>query len=722
MKDFAQELLSVFQAEHKEHLERLRALLADWEKGGPPEDPGLEEALRRAHSLKGAARAVDLRMVEKLAHRLETLLSRAREGTLPLDKPILGIIHLTLDSTEDWVSCLAENRAPAEPDRALRELDRVLNLAPEPMPEAAAAAPAGFKPVETVRLAAGRLDGLLRSAGELLTENLRQDRVTGELGRLAGEIAEMAQEWESLRRLSASALSRLAEEPGLAPVARYLDGVERRVRALTDLARQTRQLQRQSSRTLSLLGSQLREDVRQARLAPAQSVFEGFARMMRELARDEGKEIQFEAVGMETEADRKVLQALKDPLTHLLRNAATHGIEPPEERRSMGKNPAGRVILRLEARGNRLEAAVEDDGRGIDFKAAAGAAAAKGLVPGKEALSPEDISRLLFKPGLTTSRSVTELSGRGMGLAIVREAALRLQGTVEFRLQKTGACVAISVPLSISTHRLLLVSCRGQILGIAAHAVERLLRVKISDLETMEARPVVRLEGRPITLVSLSSLLRLGEGGVEAQAQVLSLAILRSGDKRLAVAVDALLGVREGLVLEAPALPGGRQRGAVILEDGSVALVPGPAELFEAASLATQEPVLKTEEAPAPARFPSILVVDDSITTRALEKGILEANGYQVRVAVDGEEALAQLRSGTPDLVIADVKMPRRDGFSLIEEMKKDQGLAKVPVILVTSMESREDQEKGLALGAEAYIIKRKFDQRELLETVRQLI
>jgi len=347
------------------------------------------------------------------------------------------------------------------------------------------------------------------------------------------------------------------------------------------------------------------------------------------------------------------------------------------------------------------------------------AAAAKGMALEAGALSSEEALRLLFEPGFSTARSATELSGRGMGLAIVREAVLKLQGSAELCPREAGLRVLLSVPISLATRRLLLVSCRGRSFAFPAHAVEGVRRIKFSEMESLQGGPAVRWEGQALPLLALAELLGLGEGRVETHGQSLSFAVLRAGEKRIALAVDSLLEVREDLVLEAPPFRGGRQGGAILLEDGSPALVLNPVELLEASqaakSLATEEPSPKAEA-------PSILVVDDSITTRALERGILQAHGYQVRLAVDGEEALSQLRLERPDLVIADVKMPRMDGFALIEQMKRDQGLSRIPVVLVTSMESRQDKEKGLALGAEAYLVKRKFDQQDLLETVRQLL
>ena len=727
MNDIRRRLLAAFQAEHREHLERIRAILAGMGEGGAP-GPGLDEAFRRAHSLKGAARAVDLRPVETLAHRLETLFSRVREGALALDGETARLAQRALDEIEDMAATLLEGRTPSGPSGAQEALEGVLGAASEgasPLPSPPeASAPAGPLPsAEAVRVRAEDLDRLLRSAGQLLVEGLRQDAVTQGLEGIARQVADLERGWQRMQR--GSGASRLT--PEFSRVAGYLHSVDRQVRALSGQVRAVRALQRRNAWSIRQVGRQLQEDVRQARTAPAGSVFEGFRKMVWDLARDEGKGVEFEVSGLDVEADRMVLQALKDPLMHLLRNAVIHGIERPQERERRGKPPAGRVTLRVESRGNRLGVGVEDDGGGIDLRRVAGVAAQQGLLSGAGAAdaSPQELARLIFRPGFSTSRRVTDLSGRGMGLSVVHEAVARLQGEVEVqRTGDRGTRMALSVPLSVVTHRLLMVACRGQTFGIPAHGIDRLHRVRRQEVETVEGRPVVTLRGETVPLMSLAGLLSIGEGEVQAEGEVLPVAVLKSGERRAGVAVDAFLSVREGLIqdLKAPAARKGCLSGCVLLEDGSVSLALNPAGLVEAFRGSAGMPALKTE-GPVPEGRPStILVVDDSITTRTLEKSILETHGYRVLVAVDGVEALDRLRSEGVDLVVADLQMPRMDGFALLTEMKRDPRLARVPVIVVTSLERSEDRERGLALGADAYIVKRKFDQRELLEAVEQML
>jgi two-component system chemotaxis sensor kinase CheA len=335
------------------------------------------------------------------------------------------------------------------------------------------------------------------------------------------------------------------------------------------------------------------------------------------------------------------------------------------------------------------------------------------------------LAQLAFHAGLSTARSVTDLSGRGMGLSVVQEAVRRLQGEVSLRRREGGGtAVHISVPLSISTHRLLLVSHGSQTFGIPIHAVERLHRIKRQSVETREGRPVVILNDQAAPLFTLSHLMGLEESSSFAKTDMLLLMVIGSKTRRIAVAVEAFLGESDSVVQDlGPAAPRDNKiSGGILLEDGGMAFVLNPDALFET-PIQPSLPFLSQPSEPAKRESAhSILVVDDSITTRTLEKSILEAHGYRVSIAIDGLDALARLRAEKPDLVVSDIQMPRMDGFELLEAMKGDPALSRIPVIVVTSLERREDQERGLALGADAYIVKRRFDQAELLATVRQIL
>jgi two-component system chemotaxis sensor kinase CheA len=317
-----------------------------------------------------------------------------------------------------------------------------------------------------------------------------------------------------------------------------------------------------------------------------------------------------------------------------------------------------------------------------------------------------------------------------MGLSVVKEAVKRLQGDVRMTPKcGAGTCVSISVPLSIATHRLLLAMCRGQVYGIPLHAIERLLRLKLGELETIEGQPTVRFGRNLVPLVSLAHLLEGDQspgGDYEIEGDTVQVALLRAGTRRLSVVVDSVVAERDCLIcgLDQPAAGVSCFAGGVVVEDGRVGLVIDPRELIARYRPSQRTPTFASIAREAEPRTSTILVVDDSFTTRTLEKTVLEAHGYEVRIAVDGAEALAQVTADPQgiDLVISDIQMPRLDGFGLLEEMKQNPRLASIPVILVTSLDAREHRERGVAAGADAYIVKSAFDQGELLCTIGRLL
>jgi two-component system, chemotaxis family, sensor kinase CheA len=484
-------------------------------------------------------------------------------------------------------------------------------------------------------------------------------------------------------------------------------------------------LQRSSARNSERLAAQLQLDLWSARMAPAEDLFEGFRKMVRDLARAESKEIDFRQSGSGVRADRIVLQALKDPVMHLLRNAISHGIETPVERVRAGKAPVASLMLRLDSQRGRLIVEVEDDGRGIDLKKVDSVLSQ--TEPG--AHSPEQLARAIFQPGFSTSSTVNRLSGRGMGLSVVYETVHRLQGDVNVRPKEgPGAAFLLSVPLSVSTSHLLLVSSGGQTFGIPSHGIERLYRVPLDRVRTLEGKPVVKLEESAVPLYGLAHLLQLANAPAFPAGEALQVMVLKSGTSRFAIWADEFLAERDAMIRELgmPAPATGNVSGCALLRDGTVFVVLNPAGLAASCALSTVAPVPQVQGAAnqttARKIAPSILVVDDSVTSRSLEKSILEAQGYRVRVAIDGLEALESLRAETVDLIVTDIQMPRLDGFGLLEALKADSRLKGIPVIVVSSLEGTEDRERGLLLGADGYLSKRKFDQAELLDAIRQMI
>ncbi|HWX46467.1 MAG TPA: response regulator [Roseomonas sp.] len=737
--DLRQELLAAFGIEHQDHLQAIRAALAAVEQGQPFD---LRDVFRRAHSLKGAARAVDLPVVEEMAHRLETVFSRVGDGSLPLGPETRAAVQLGLDGIEGYVAALRGDALAEPPAAAQQALDRLLGHAAPPSPATAKGTPAAPPPaeppvaasaaaepvggaVEYLRVNAGQVEGLGGAVQALADALAGQAALGAGLRALEAEVRALRRDWETRPR-----------EGRAGTAARNFDrALGQLFRHVTRLARE----QRGAAWSVDTAFAALRQQVERITLVPAEAVLGSLGRMARDLVRESGQEVAVRLEGLDLQADRRVLQALKDPATHLLRNAVSHGVESPAERTAKGKPAEAEIGLRLTTRGGLLVLTVFDDGRGPDLARIEAVAVQRGLLPPRSTDQPppppDRVLSLVFEPGFSTSAAVDRLSGRGIGLSVVAETARRLRGHAALRPRRPwGAEVEVAVPMTAAREPVLLFGVGGQIYGLPSRGVERLMRLRITEVETVEGQPVVRIEagGRDVIapMIALPTLLGQPAGPLPVEAGHVIAVLLRSGERRCALTVEALHDVRTVMVeaVEAPGLEAGLVVGAVPMGAGSApALVLSPEGLVgrwlrdEGRLAAAGLGLLPAQEAGDTA---TILVVDDSITTRTLEKSILEAQGFRVLLSVDGLDALNRLRGGEVpvDLIIADVEMPRMDGFSLLQALKNDPRLAPIPVILMTSRASSEDMRRGLELGAGAYITKQKFDQRELLATIGQML
>lgn len=728
---YDRELLAIFAGEQSEHILRMRALAGSLPGAkGEARETLSQEALRRAHTLKGAARAVGLEGTEQLAHHLENLLSGAAGAAAKSPQEVTGAIHRVLDAMEDILAAALEGRA--EPD-----VSNLLGQSPAPAADASPAQPAApsadlppttsptAPAAEFLRVSGATVDELIAASSQLVamlssqSSSLQASAMTR-----AGSALD---EFEALQRACLPFLRAHEDNIDAAPLRECLNFATREFRALAAETRASFRQQEQRAWALRRQVANVHENAIKVRMIPVESVFGAFGAMVRQLAHEDGKQVIFTAEGFDVQADRIVLQSLKDPVMHLLRNAVSHGIESPQERIAAGKAPEGAVRLKFETDGNRLLVSVEDDGKGLDNQAVREHAIAAGLLNPNAVDAGQRLDELLFHPGFSTSEAVTSISGRGLGLSIVKETADRLHGKVEVRaLRPSGLGITIAVGLSISTQQVLVVSAAGRKFMIPTRYITNVARARMSELRQAGGREVLPLAGINLPVARLSDLLGLANGSPAEEAEPdpwIYLAALSLENQTVGLIVDRVLDEQDSVIkdLKIPERAMGVSAGGVVLEDGAVALLLSPGALLGNFQTGARTPVRQAESlAETPAR--RILIVDDSLTTRSLEKSILEAHGFDVTVAVDGVDALDKLARASFDLVITDVTMPRMDGMQLLEEMKKRKNTASIPVIMLTSMESREDQQRGLALGADAYLIKRKFDQQELLHTVRQIL
>jgi two-component system, chemotaxis family, sensor kinase CheA len=600
-------------------------------------------------------------------------------------------------------------RAAAAAAGGLVELRRALERRGGGPPAAPArAAPGGGD--KSIRVLASTLESLARQLELLALAESRHQRRARELA-----TAEAAAR-EAIRGLEqASHAMRVASAAAGRP---ELEGAVQRLRGVIgDLRRLSRDGQRDAEQQ-RLAGAVLREDLRALRMVPAALVLEPLRRAVRDVAGRLGKKVELELSGADVRLDRRIVDELRDPLLHLVRNAVDHGIEDPEARRLAGKPAAGRVRVRVEPRGSRVGVVVEDDGAGLDVAAVREAAIRNGVIAAEAAarLSDADAVRLVFHPGLTTARQVTEISGRGVGLDVVQATAQRLQGSVDIRHEPgRGTRFDLELPLTLAATSALLFRIGREVAALPADGVERVLLLSPVDVGTVAGRPTVKVGDQQLPFAPLAQVLGLppGEGRPHRFQPALVVAL---GAQRAVVAVDELLGQQDVVVssLGSRAAKVAHLAGASVLDDGRVVAVLAAAEIFRRVQPAAAR-------AAGPAR-PRILVADDSLTTRAAMKAVLEIAGFAVVPAADGEEALALIRDQGCQVVVSDVQMPRLDGLELTRRLKADPQLRSIPVILITSLDAPEDRSAGLEAGADGYLVKREVERGKLLELVRQLL
>jgi two-component system chemotaxis sensor kinase CheA len=664
------------------------------------------------HTLKGAARSVGLVQIEELCRACEAVLSLVTHGTLGLSPALVACLLEAVDRVGLTL------RGEESPSR-VRELVERLELAaagrgetrleaPDASAPATEAAPQSLQ-AETIRLSTAKLDSVLVEAEDLLIPKLAAAERTADASALAGALAHCRQ---ALARATAGDAS-------------LRDEIEPELRAAESLARDLLAHLVRDQRRLASSVDSLQTELRRMRMRPAAAVLESFPMMVRNLADEQGKKVDWSVRGAGLEIDRRILETIKDPLIHLVRNAVAHGIEDPEARVAAGKPPRGRVSISFSPlEGERIEVAVEDDGTGADPRRIREAAVRAGLVTSEdaEALGDDETLDLVFRSGLSTSPIITDLSGHGLGLAIVEERVGRLEGEVRLENRPgAGMTVRLVLPASIATFRGLLVRAGGQPFLLPVEAVERVLRTDSGDIRIVDGREAIRWNGDVVPVGRSERLLDLPEPVENGNADKRPAVIVRAGTDRIALLVDEVAGDRE-LLLKELQPPLGRVpniAAAGLLGTGEVVLILRAADLVRGVREHPHRP--PPSAPPSEQVAPAILVVDDSITTRTMEKNLLEAAGYSVEMAVDGLEGWTALRSRSFDVVVSDVDMPRLDGFELTRRIREDRDLAELPVVLVTALESRDDRERGIEVGADAYLVKSSFDQSNLLEIVQRL-
>ena len=727
-------LTELFRVEARAQVATLTDGLIALEDGITP--ARLEELMRAAHSLKGAARIVGHETVVRIAHELEECFVAAQQGRLTLTPDRVD----TLLRGVDAMASASAAEPEAEADRAVRDVIAALQRAAAP--DAPSATPRSKKPAATSPASAPGPD--VAPPAEAPAATVASSQVadyTERLLTLAGEalvaarVLHVETTSDATTRRSSRELERAVSEVRVAlgdlaeshEVQRALGVMERAVALAVQRRRDHSAALDTMAQRVSDVVSHLYESVLDVRMRPFGDGVAGMPRMVRDIARELGRDVRLVIAGEGTPVDREVLRRIEAPIGHLLRNAVDHGIEPPESRASEGKAPRGTVRLEARHGGGRLLVSVEDDGRGIDMESVRARVVQRGLATAGAAseMSEQELSHFLFLPGFTMRDAVTAISGRGVGLDAVQTAVREIGGDVRvLRGASGGTRFELQLPLTLSVVRALVVQISGESYAIPLARVHRILRVPRSEIDSVEGRQHFALDERHVGIVLGSQL--LGTSAMEP-GESAALVVVGEHETALGIVVDDFAGEQELVLRGLDARLGKVQDvgGAALLADGSPTLVLDVDDLQRTASNIVAggrlDPVRRDAAQQAAARK-RVLVVDDSLTVRELERKMIEGAGYAVDVAVDGMDAWNAVRAGHYHLVLTDVDMPRMDGIELVTRIKSDATLKQIPVMIVSYKDRDEDRRRGLEAGADFYLTKGSFYDETMLRAIEDFI
>jgi two-component system chemotaxis sensor kinase CheA len=760
--EFLKELLAMFRIEAEEHIKALSSGLLELEKLPVAEEQeGIVETIyREVHSMKGAARAVNLHDVESICQMLESVFSRLKNEELNLSAEMFDTLHRVVDSISHLIQSpntinvseitnnleQLENREVTDNknkvDSRTQEQQRC-NLQPVAKlesvinPKSARNDKSIFS--DTVRISTMKLDSLLLQTEELLAAKLSSEQQILEFHGIASRFNQWKKEFEKygpdLKVVESSFQDQKVNTPEghmkqvYQRVAGFLLLCQNQLKWFESKLIGMSSLAEERSRMLSSMVDNLMMDMKQVLMLPFSTLLKIVPKTVRDMSRDQGKKVELITRGSTIEVDRRILEEMRDPIIHLLRNCIDHGIEKPEERMEHDKSESGtiRVIIN-QLSDNKIEILVSDDGAGIDPGEVKKAAIKKGVLSKVEAqnLSEKEILGLVFLSDVSTSPIITDLSGRGLGLAIVREKVEKLGGMISLETRpEQGTTFRLVLPVTLSTFRGILIRVSGQAFIVPTSHVERVTRVKPNDIKTVRNRETISLNGHVVSLIQMADVLeihRIADTG--KKSSYIQILVLKSSDRTIAFCVDEVLNEQEILVKTL-----GKQltrvrnvSGATILGSGEVVAILNVSDLVKSALKFSVSSIKRSKSQKQVEEKKSILVAEDSITSRILLKNILESAGYNVKTTINGLEALTELRSNSFDLIVSDIEMPGVNGFDLVSKVRSDNRTSELPVVLVTAIESRGDRERGIDVGANAYIVKRDFNQSNLLDVVQKLI
>lgn len=675
----------------------------------------INNAYNQIHALKGSARIVGHAPMGDLSFLMEQSLSLVINKKIELAPSLIAALIEGAGLIKIFINEIKKGEAITD-HSAFKKVASSLNsfLHPHIIGENISSThKTSLQSKNTVRVSSEKLDRLIDQSSELLIIKSKTSQRPIYIQSIINRCNKLKHSLKGEKNIANNGAENLKEKYEN-EVAHIIDHLDFLYKTFSD-----------DNRQLSLMIEKIQDDIKKTRLFPFNTILDSFPKMVRELAISKKKKIKYEVSGGDIELDKHILEEIKDPLMHMLRNSVDHGIETPEERIFSGKPRDGNIQIRLSQKGSSVSIEVEDDGRGLDVDCIKASAIKRELYLEKDLnqMKERQVLNLIFHPGFSTSDSITDVSGRGIGMDVVKSTIERLNGTVDIQTVKNkGTKFILTIPLSISTTRAIKISVCDEIFFLPINMVDKIISVSEKDLTAVEGEPAVRYRDSNIPYVHMASILNIPEPE-DSNNTGKSTAILRAGNASVAFAIDKFFGEEEIIV---KGLGNHMKRvrnvsGVTIMNDGRVAPILNVNDMINTVQLRGITPSKKKIKEPEIRDDLSILIVDDSIMTRTLEKNILESHGYKVTTAVDGQDALFKLGERSFDIIVSDVQMPNMNGLELTEKIKQNSRYKKIPVILVSALESDDDKKRGMLTGADAYIVKSSFDQSNLLNAIKRL-
>lgn len=749
MKIDKSKYIARFVAEAEEHLARMNEGILALEKDAADQDM-LNQVFRAAHTIKGSARMLGFSPIGELAHKFEDALEVLKRGTV--DPGFFDVAFKALDRLSALVAQAKAGEAISQDSSDL--LDALLSIAkggavapPEPTPEAvplqaqalhrpgdqddgspaaeslppepeaplqrAVKEPAAEPPHKPTRLETVRVD------------TCKLDEVTKLVVQLVSNQSRLKQNLLSLEVLRKDAAKMLDLVAGVGADQIVIEQVVEQAGKLSAKLRQVAAYNKNDLLYQGLLTQELLEKIATMRMLPVSTVLDSFHRYVRDISASCGKKAALIIEGGDTGLDKTIIEKLGDPLLHMLRNSIDHGIEAPQERARLGKPDSGVIKIAAGYAGDSVYISVVDDGAGISVAKIKEKALQKNLYTAEvlETMSREDLLDLIFVPGLSTSTFITDISGRGVGMDVVKDSiAGQLKGEIHVQsVEGKGTSFFIKLPLKIAVMRVFLATVGTSLIGLMVDAIVEVLAVKPGDIIDVVDKKALRLREKLLPVVELGRVLAVPHDAKPGSDAIV--VVLSYGEELLGVVVDSLIGEED---MEIKPLPphmknSGIVSGIALTGKNDLVVVLNVAKVFALAKdVGTASPAATA--APALQKSVHILVIDDSVNTREIERNILESYGYRVDVAVDGLDGYEKAQGCRYDLIVTDIEMPRLDGFSLTEKLRREDDYKHTPIIIVSSRDRDEDKRRGMRVGASAYIVKGSFDQSNLLATIQALV